>query len=344
MTRIRIADVAREANVSATAVSFAFNNPHRLNPQTVARILQVAHHLGYTPNPHARALLAKSVGVIGILVPQSLPTIFANPFFAAFHEGVGQVCEENGLSLLTISPVSGSLAKAIAKAPIDGLLVVGLNDYHPEVKGLLKQNIPFVIVDGDSTTAPSVNVDDEQGAWQAASFLLERGHRNVLCLTFEIDYSDEHDRVYGVGERRLAGYKRAFIEHSISWTDDCLIPTPANTFAGADVFREVWQVAQLRQVTAVLAVSDAIAIGVLQAAQHLGIRIPEDLSVIGFDDIPLAAWTQPSLTTIRQPIVEKGEIAAQMLLRQIAHEPVSAPHVVLQTELIVRQSAAHAKY
>src|SRR4051812_36800138 len=120
---IRIADVARDAGVSATAVSFAFNNPERLNAQTVARILAVAHELGYAPNPHARALLTKSVGVIGVLVPQSIPSIFANPFFASLYEGIGQVCEDNNLSLLTVSPVSGSLSKAVANAPVDGFIV-----------------------------------------------------------------------------------------------------------------------------------------------------------------------------------------------------------------------------
>src|SRR5215475_9966864 len=128
--RVRIGDVARQAGVSPTAVSFAFNNPHRLNPQTVQRILQVAAELGYSPNPLAKALLTKSVGVIGILAPQSLPSIFANPFYAAFYEGVGQVCEENQLALLSLSPVSSSVSEAIARAPVDGLIVVGLNESY----------------------------------------------------------------------------------------------------------------------------------------------------------------------------------------------------------------------
>src|SRR2546430_16843996 len=129
---VRIADVAKEAGVSPTAVSFAFNNPGRLNEQTVARILETAHRLGYAPNPYARALLAQSVGVIGVLVPQSIPAIFSNPFFSYFYEGVGQICEENELSLLTISPVAGSLSKAVANAPVDGFIVVGLNEEHED--------------------------------------------------------------------------------------------------------------------------------------------------------------------------------------------------------------------
>src|SRR5260221_9701844 len=153
---IRIADVARQAGVSATAVSFAFNSPDRLNAQTVSRILEVARQLGYTPNPHARALLTKSVGVIGVVVPQSIPTIFANPFFPNLYEGIGQVCQDNGLALLTVSPVDGSLSKAVADAPVDGFIVVGLNEDHAELEMLVKRHVPFVIVDGDANHMPSV--------------------------------------------------------------------------------------------------------------------------------------------------------------------------------------------
>lgn len=337
MTRkIRIEDVAAAAGVSPTAVSFAFNSPNRLSPTTVERILQIADSLGYSPNPYARALLAKSVGVIGILTPQSLPSIFANPFFPALHEGVGRVCDAHNLSLLTIS-ISNSLGEATAKAPVDGLIVVGLNEQHPEVELLKRRKTPFVIVDGDATDSPSVNVDDTGGAYAAASYLLERGHRDVMCLTFEPDYSASHSvKVYGVGQRRLNGYKRAFETHGLSWDNSLLVPTGVNVESGAEVFRTLWKE---RRPTALLAVADIIAIGVLQAAAEDGIRVPHDLAIIGFDDIPQARWTTPQLTTIRQPVVEKGEIAAQLLLSVIAGETPRNHNVMLSTELILRQSA-----
>ncbi len=339
---VRIADVAREAGVSATAVSFAFNNPERLNAQTVERILAVAHHLGYAPNPHARALLTKSVGVLGVLVPQSIPSIFANPFFSALYEGIGQVCEDNGLSLLTISPVSGSLAKAVANAPVDGFIVVGLSENHEDIDILHRRRVPFVIIDGDASIAPSVNVDDEHGAWQAADFLLRQGHRDILCLTFEIDYTGEQSKIWGVGKRRLDGYKKAFEEYDVAWHDEWLVPTATSMTAGSESFRVAWKMrtSMGSRPTAVLAVSDAIAIGALQAIRDVGLRVPEDIAVIGFDDIPLAAWTRPTLTTVRQPIVEKGETAAQLLLNLIASEAVPTPQVKLSTELVLRQSTS----
>lgn len=339
MKKIRIEDVANEVGLSATAVSFAFNSPDRLNSKTVARILDVADRLGYSPNPHARALLAKSIGVLGILTPQSLPSVFANPFFSAFHEGVGRLCDEHCLSMMTISAASGSLSEASARAPVDGLLVIGLNQEHSEIELLHRRKMPFVIVDGDTDTVPSVNVDDEYGAWQAADYLLSRGHRDIVCLTFEKDPSDSHgDKVYGVGQRRLEGYKRAFQMHNIPWDDDILIPTQTSVTAGANAFAELWERRTSRP-TAVLAVADVIAIGVLQAAAEAGVRIPDDLSVIGFDDIPQAMWTHPRLTTVHQPMIEKGEIAAQLLISLIAGETQTNKHLLLPTGLVIRQSA-----
>jgi alanine racemase len=333
---VRIEDVAKQAGVSPTAVSFAFNNPHRLSPNTVQRIQDIARELGYAPNPHARALLTKSVGVIGILTPQSLPSIFANPFFAGLHEGIGRVCEENGLSLLTISPVAGSLIDAIAKAPVDGLIVVGVNEDDESLIPLHRRGMPFVIIDGDSHGVPSVNVNDERGAWEAANYLLASGHRSIACMTFEVDYTDSHRDIYGVGRRRLEGYKRAFNEYGVAWDDACLVPTSATMAAGVEMFREVWE---RTRPTAVLAIADVVAVGVLQAAFELGLQVPGDLAVIGYDDIPQATWTRPQLTTVRQPIIEKGELAAQMLLALISGDIPVEKHIVLTTELVIRESA-----
>jgi DNA-binding LacI/PurR family transcriptional regulator len=199
--------------------------------------------------------------------------------------------------------------------------------------------MPFVIVDGDAVNAPSVNVDDQHGAWLAANYLLERGHRHILCFAFERDYSATHGgKTYGVGLRRLEGYKRAFADHGVLWTDNYLIPTPASISAGTEAFHTIWDKVDARP-TALLAVADIIAIGVLHAAITAGVRVPNDLAIIGFDNIPQAMWTHPSLTTIHQPATEKGEIAAQMLLSLIAGEPLAETHILLPTELVIRQSA-----
>ena len=130
MPRVTINDIARVAGVSPTAVSFAFNSPSRLSSSTADRILAVARELGYMPNPLSRGLVAGHVGVIGVLVPQRMDAIFANPFYAALLQGIGTICDEHDLGLLTLSPQDNSLELAIARSPVDGFVIVGLNEQH----------------------------------------------------------------------------------------------------------------------------------------------------------------------------------------------------------------------
>jgi alanine racemase len=333
--RVTIHDVAGKAGVSTAAVSHAFNDPERLRATTVERILVAARELGYAPNPHARALHSRRVGVLGLLFPQPIAAVFANPFFSSFLEGVGSVTDEQGIGLLTVTPLRGSLEHAIASAPVDGFVIIGLDERHGEVAPLRKRGVPFVIVDGDAQTASSVNVDDESGAYAAADLLLDRGHRDVLVLTFETPQEHLDNPRYGVGGRRLRGYRRAFAERSLGLRTDWLIPTPVTLQGGDEAFSAAW--AQGDRPTAVLAVSDIIAMGALRAARRLGLRVPEDLEVIGFDDIPLAAVSQPALSTVHQPIPEKGRVAIRLLIREL-DEGGPRERIVLPTELVLRES------
>ncbi|TMC74921.1 MAG: LacI family transcriptional regulator [Chloroflexi bacterium] len=333
--RVTIHDVAGKAGVSTAAVSHAFNDPERLRASTVTRILDAARELGYAPNPHARALHSQRIGVLGVLFPQPIATVFANPFFSSFLEGIGSVTDEQGIGLLTVTPLRGSLEHAIASAPVDGFVIIGLDERHTEVAPLRKRGVPFVIVDGDSQTASSVNVDDESGAYAAADFLLDRGHRDVLVLTFETPQEHLDDPRYGVGGRRLRGYRRAFAERSLRMRSDWLIPTSVTLHGGDDAFSTAW--VRGARPTAVLAVSDIIAMGTLRAARRLGVRVPEDLEVIGFDDVPLAVASQPALSTVHQPIPEKGRVAIRLLIREL-DEGGPRERIVLPTELVLRES------
>lgn len=332
--RVTIADVARRAGVSPTAVSFAFHNPGQLSAGTAERIMAAVRELGYAPSPFARALMSRKVGVVGVLAPQSIGAIFENPFFAALLQGVGTTCAEQDRSILVVgSPVDGALEDVIARAPVDGFIIVGLNEGYHEVTPLRRRGVPFVIVDGDAETAPSVNVEDEEGARLAAAHLLAGGHRDVLILTFETPYGHLDDAFHGVGGRRLAGYQRAFGDHHVAWRDDWLVPSVASVEGGAQAFLAAWEAG--RRPSAVLAVSDAIAAGVMTAAAGLGLKVPDELEIVGFDDVPFASLTCPPLSTVRQPIVEKGRVAAELLLDALA-ERGSAERVVLPTELVLR--------
>lgn len=335
MRRVTIVDVAKMAGVSPTAVSFAFNNPAQLSAATVSRITEAARELGYAPNPHARALLSRHSGALGMLVPQAISAVFANPFFATFLQGVGNVCDDRGLAALIVSPLDGSLDGAIARAAVDGFIIMGLNEQHQEVAPLAKRRVPFVIVDGDAETVSSVNIDDEGGAYAAAALLLSHGHRDLAILTFETPLGHLEDVFYGVGGRRLRGYRRAFADYGVPWRDEALIPSLSSIEGGEQSLRAAWE-GGLRP-TGVLAVSDAMAIGAVRAALAQGISIPGEMEIIGFDDVYLAQVMRPALTTVHQPIAEKGRVAAELLVAAL-ESSTSPERIILTTELIRRET------
>ena len=338
-TRPRIADVAREAGVSKTAVSFAFNSPDRLAPETASRIRAVAEQLGYRPDPVARMLTQRQTLTIGVLTPQALSVIFSNPFFGAFSEGVAAVAEEFGYGLHFISPLHGSLASAMNRATVDGVVAIGLSDDHPEVEHIRRAGLPIVLV--DSTALPehgSIEIDDAGGARAAADHLIALGHR------------ERPGRGRGTARARRSGwtrtaswaagcaaYRDAFGAVGVELPDDRLIIGPATIDGGLAAMRRAWEDG-LRP-TAILAMSDVMAIGAMRAIRELGLRVPDDISVVGFDDIDLAPHVDPPLTTVHQPIRRKGEEAVRLLLTVVERRDHAKPeHRRLETRLIVRGS------
>jgi DNA-binding LacI/PurR family transcriptional regulator len=335
--RARIADVAREAGVSKTAVSFAFNSPDRLAPETATRIREVADQLGYTPHPVARMLTQRQTMTLGVLTPQALSVIFSNPFFGAFSEGVALAAEEHGYGLHFISPLHGSLARAMGRATVDGVVAIGLSDAHPEVEQIRRAGVPIVLV--DSTALPelgSVEVDDVGGARAAAEHILGLGHRDVLIIGVEPPAPGEPDHD-GVTGRRLRGYREAFDLAGIEIPDERVMVGPASIDGGIAILDRAWEDG-LRP-TAVLAMSDAMAVGAMRALRDLRLDVPGDVSVVGFDDIDLAPHVDPPLTTVHQPIRRKGEEAVRLLLSVVQRrDPAEPVHRLLETRLIVRAS------
>jgi alanine racemase len=336
--RPRIADVAREAGVSKTAVSFAFNSPDRLSLDTAERIRVVAEQLGYTPHPVARMLSQRETLTIGVLTPQALSVIFSNPFFGAFSEGVAIAAEASGYALYFISPLHGSLAQAMSRATVDGVVAIGLSDDHPEVEQIRRAGVPIVLV--DSTALPehgSVQVDDIGGARAAAEHVIGLGHREVLIIGVEPPAPSEAMDPGGVIARRLFGYREAFANAGVIVRDDQVVVGPASIEGGMAALNGAWEDG-LRP-TAVLAMSDAMAIGAMRALRDMHLTIPGDVSVVGFDDIDLAQHVDPPLTTVHQPIRRKGEEAVRLLLTVVQRrDQAKAEHSRLETRLIVRGS------
>ncbi len=342
--RPRIADVAREAGVSKTAVSFAFNSPDRLAPETANRIRAVADQLGYSPHPVARMLTQRQTLTIGVLTPQALSVVFSNPFFGAFTEGVAAVAEESGYALHFISPLHGSLARAMSRAIVDGVVAIGLSDDHPEVEEIRRAGVPIVLVDSTALSDhDSIEVDDVGGARAAAEHVIALGHRDILIIGVEPPLPSRTMEAGGVTGRRLRGYREAFAAVGVEIPDERVVVGPASIDGGIAALNGAWEDG-LRP-TAVLAMSDAMAIGAMRALRDMRLTIPGDVSVVGFDDIDLAQHVDPPLTTVHQPIRRKGEEAVRLLLTVVQRRDLAKPeHRRLETRLIVRGSTGPAPH
>jgi DNA-binding LacI/PurR family transcriptional regulator len=338
--RVTISDIARQAGVSKTAVSFAFNMPGRLSKETTAKVLEIARQMGYAPNPIARSLNTRRTNAIGLIVPQDIAEVMANPFFAELMRGIGDVCKEAGYSLMLIPPMRGSLLDATYAALVDGCIVSGLDADDPVVLSLVQRRVPFVMLDTDAPPhIASVNVDDCSGAEAAMRHVLDKGHREIAILALRSPTGSVNDYT-GTLRRRLDGFDAALQAYGLTLTSPGVrvIECDATVDGGRNGF-DLAMTAD-RRPSAMLCLSDAIAWGVLEAARERGLRLPDDLAVTGFDDLPPSKLMFPALTTVHQPTREKGRRAAEVFLEVLRTDGEAEPErVVLPVELRIRDSA-----
>ena len=350
MPRPRIDDVARRAGVSKTAVSFAFNQPDHLNAATRDRILAAAAELGYRPSPIARRLARRRTDQIGLVVPQSTHDIFANPFLPELVRGIGDVCDAEGIAVVIVPPVGGSISRAVESALVDGLILLGLVPNHPALDEVRRAGTPLVGLDIEDFEGHDViGIDDADGARRAAEHLHGLGHRDVAVVLIAEHPDSPVDERSGISARRLLGVRQGFgldgatpgaaTPESNGAVRLRILSAPVSEEGGRAAFAAIGADDHLP--TAVMAMSDVTAIGLLGAALDAGVGVPDDLSIVGFDDIPASSWTTPRLTTVHQPIREKGRRAAHRLISAIRagsdHEPVVE---LLPTRLVVRSSSA----
>jgi DNA-binding LacI/PurR family transcriptional regulator len=340
MPKVTISQIAKEAGVSKTAVSFAFNDPSQLSSNTLRHIHEIAEQLGYTPDPIARSMTTRRTNALGLLLPQDIATALANPFYTQFIRGIGTVCGRVGLTLMLVPPLWGSMLKAIPDATVDGFVVVGLEVDRGEIQLMRRRDVPFVMVDSDAPDdVPSVNVDDRSGARAVMSYVLNQGHRRIAMICIESGKAGQIEEYTGTLAARLAGYREALEARGLALDapDIQMIEAATSWEGGQTAFEQLWSAD--RRPTAIVAMSDIIAIGVMDAAKARRLHLPRDLSVVGFDDLPDARHMRPGLTTVRQPVEEKGRLAADVLVAALAKSG-DITHHLLPTELVIRQSVA----
>ena len=336
--RVTIKDIARETGYSKTTVSFAFNDPDQIAASTRDKILETATRLGYVPDPVARSLSRRTMGTIGLLLPQTIQFALHNPYMVDLISGIGEACDESDLSLTMIPPRRGSLASSVRSAAVDGLITIGLEPDDEAVQLIRNRHVPFVTIDSQPhATVPSVLIDDAGGAKLAMGHLIQKGHRSIAVVTLKDNRGPDEPEYAGIGILRMRGYKSAVEEAGIGPADETIVrlDEPCSFEGGEHAARVIAH--EYPDVTAIAVMSDIQALGVQRALVSHGVRVPQDVSVIGFDGIREADLV--GLTTVRQPSREKGRKAGDLLVRIIGGENVEE-RVQLSCELIERTTVS----
>jgi DNA-binding LacI/PurR family transcriptional regulator len=333
--------VAEDAGVSIGTASNAFNRPELISEGLRDRVLEAAARLGYGgPDPAARRLRTGRTGALGLIFTDRLPYAFDDEAAVLFLRGVAGALENSGAGLLLIptSPTREEGSRVVRAAAVDGFLVFSTPTGDPRLEAALARGLPTITVDEPlDVPTPFIGIDDRGGAEAAARHLVELGHERVAVLAFPEYARDDETLPFDVPRERLAGYRAGLGD---AWDPALVLTAYANRQdTGRRLLGELLEIEPTP--TAVLAMSDAFAAGVVRAAIDAGLRVPADLSVVGFDGVPLSELTEPPLTTVVQPTEYKGELAAQSLLRAL--EPGGGegdggdpPRTILPTKLVVR--------
>jgi LacI family transcriptional regulator len=325
-------DVAERADVSVTTVSHVINATRPVSDELRQRVLAVMEELGYQPNRLARSLRRGKTHTIGMIIPDSI-----NPFFAEVARGVEDTSFAQEYSVILCNS-DGNLDKellytnVLIEKQVDGILFVAAGLSTERILELQARRIPLVVVDRDlpDASVDSVLTDNAQGGWLAARHLIELGHRRIACITGPSDITPSAQRV--------TGYRQALGESNLALDETLILKGDFQYGSGYRAARQL--LATLHPPTAIFACNDLMAVGAMSAAVELGLRVPADLSVVGFDDVRLASFANPPLTTVVQPKYEMGVVAASMLLERMRDLDIPARRRVFETSLQARQSSA----
>ncbi len=334
-SKVTIVEVAEKAGVSLGTVSRVMNNDVHVAPETRERVTTVMREMGYVANRQARGLKGNRTNVIGVLVPD-LGTGYIGEILHGIDAELG--LHRLDLMLFTTHRTAVKEANYVAnmvQGMVDGLLVILPRNPADYTGTLTSRSFPFVLIDhqGTGNPCPAVGATNWQGAYNATEYLLKLGHTRIGFITGSMDL--------GAAIDRLEGYKSALQVHHIP-EDSQLIYE--GTFFQPDGYAGGSALLDLQDPpTAIFASNDVMAMGVMDAIRSRGLRIPEEVSIVGFDDIPQAAMVRPALTTVRQPLEQMGRLATQMLIDQLKNPEKEIGRIELPTELIVRDSTLSPK-
>jgi LacI family transcriptional regulator len=326
-----IKDIAKKANVSYGTVSRALNNKYGVRKETRERVLSVAVKMGYLPNAIARGLVKKATNSIGLIIPDIL-----NPFYPGVARGIEDKALKNGYSVFFCNTNHDKKReiqslRLLAEKRVDGIIVApGLDDPdipHDAAGG----DIPIVYICRRylEPNKSFVVIDDERGGFLGTKHLIEQGYKKIGFIGVQNEALHLNER--------FEGYKQAFQKYGLELDDRYICSSDFKRQTGYRLIQKM--IAKGDFPRAIFAENDILALGVIQGIRESGLSTPEDIAVVGFDDIPLASFPEVQMTTIRQPKHEMGEIAVSILLDQLSGSNTQSRKVILEPRLIVRKSS-----
>jgi LacI family transcriptional regulator len=325
-------EIARLAGVSRSTVSRVINQHPNVRPEVRERVWRVIREVGYYPHAAARNLVTRRSQIVGVVIPETLPKVFGDPYFPVVLHAISEALAERGyllvLSLLTPQQEEDFYRRALRGRVVDGIILVSARTTDPLIARAYREGLPVVSI-GRYPEEPNVSyvdVDNVEGARVATEHLLRLGRRRVATIA--------GPQTMAPGVDRLEGYRIAMQ----AWG----IHPPPEWIAEGDFTEAGGYIAMRRLLPAhpdaVFVASDLMAVGALKAIREAGLRVPDDIALVGYDDVELARYTDPPLTTVRQPIAELGRVAVRLLLRQLEEGARDPQRVILPTELVIRTS------
>jgi LacI family transcriptional regulator len=328
MTTIR--EVAKQAGVSYATVSHVLNETRFVSEPTRARVLAAMEALNYQPNTLARSLRKGETNTLGLILPDS-----ANPFFAEIGRSIEDTAYRLGYSLILCNTERDTAREehyvdVLSKKQVDGMIFVAAGDRVDSLNFLLGRDVPVILVDRDlpNIEVDAVLTDNQLGGYLATRHLIELGHRQIACIIGPSSITP--------GADRITGYCNALEEAGISCDKSLILSGDYHPNSGYELTCELLRLST--PPTAIFALNDLMAMGALRAAAELGCRVPQDLAVIGYDNIELASFTNPPLSTVAQDKTELGTQAIQILIERTEDKTRPTQRLVLPPRLIVRGS------
>ncbi len=334
---VTIKEIAALAKVSRSTVSRVINNDPAVSEATRLRVKQVIEQIDYHPNIAARRLAGGHTGVIGLLVPMGISNLFEDPYFPLIVQGVSSICNsiEHTVVLWLAEPEYERLTirQFLHNHIIDGAIIASNLIDDPLLNALIESDLPFILIGRHFASADVsyVDVDNQNAAFEMVSYLARTGFTSIATITGPQNMIAGFDR--------LAGYQNAMHHYDLPVLQEMIVEGDFSEQSGYNAMLKLLSV----HPEAVFVASDKMALGAMRAIHEAGLRVPEDISIAGFDDMPFAASSDPPLTTMRQPIQHCGAVAAQTLIDMIDHPSATHHHLILPTELVIRSSCGLPK-